>query len=140
MRSAVGVALALACSIGCGDSGGAAPQYQQTTPAATATSADEGDSQSTASTYERFGYCLEQADCNESEACVVGADETFHICLSPCNGAEDCANASVPGAGDVTAAVACSEFEGARRCVISCQGSEDCVAGMICSFGACVWR
>jgi hypothetical protein len=88
----------------------------------------------------RWGACNTTAQCLPNEQCIRGITESFNVCLSPCTSVDDCTDPSIPLHANFTAFMTCTDFLGAKRCILGCQTTVQCIAGMTCITGACVWR
>jgi len=90
---------------------------------------------------DRFRPCASDSEqqCLEDEQCVRGSVELFSICLAACNDVNDCTASSEALSGQSTPGVTCSEFEGAKRCVMGCASAAECPSAMSCMQGVCVF-
>lgn len=90
--------------------------------------------------FDRWGSCSSSGQCLPNEQCIRGITESFNVCLSTCVSVDDCVDPSIPVRSNFTAFMTCSEFQGAKRCILGCQSSAQCIPGMQCITGACVWK
>ncbi|MEY4515476.1 MAG: hypothetical protein RLZZ450_7598 [Pseudomonadota bacterium] len=135
-------------SVGCGGDdtpdvdttvGNALPTPQFTPPPVIEDDQDGNGAEPTA-LYNRWGACSSSSQCLPNEQCIRGITESFNVCLSSCVSVDDCIDPSIPVHANFTAFMTCTEFQGAKRCILGCQTTAQCIAGMQCITGACVWK
>ena len=143
--SALGASLWLCSSVfGCGDDSGELPDLTTGmdnvfTPPPIVDDPD-GNGDEPSALYDRWGSCSSSSQCLPSEQCIRGITESYNVCLAPCASVDDCTDPSIPVHSNFTAFMTCTEFQGARRCILSCQSKTQCMPGMSCVTGACVWK
>jgi hypothetical protein len=144
--SALGASLSLLGALsGCGDDNSDTPGTSTSvsnvfTPPPVLEEGQDGYGPEPTALTDRWGTCSTSAQCLPNEQCIHGITESFNVCLSPCATVDDCTDPSIPVHINFTAFMTCTEFLGAKRCILGCQSTVQCIAGMSCVMGACVWR
>jgi hypothetical protein len=138
----------LISAVGCGDDGGPelgtnlgnAKAPEPFTPPPVIDDGQEGNGAEPSALYNRWGSCNNSSQCLPNEQCIRGITESFNVCLSSCTSVDDCIDPSIPVRSNFTAFMTCTDFQGAKRCILGCQNASQCIAGMQCTTGACVWK
>jgi len=100
----------------------------------------DGNGAEPSALYNRWGSCSNASHCLPNEQCIRGITESYNVCLSSCASVDDCIDPSIPVRSNFTAFMTCTEFQGAKRCILGCQSSAQCIPGMQCVTNACVWK